>query len=356
MENFNDVVWALGSSIANKPQKISQITRTVTPVVDVRRDELINAIKQASKDYQAQLDSGTGTFSGWEADMFPILTQPTNKGRLESEVTPLMGALGGVDKMFEAIGQRNARNLETAKAKYDALTQEQQLIDALMAREEAAAIENAKANAMQEVSYKYDTSQGMGMGGESKREGGLPKEKQQYVQGLADIATTVRANPENFDWMAANLPVAEKTRTYQGWIQANAKDVMMNEFKELSNLLPKGFSSAINTEREMERMSPYTEAIRSGVASKILPATQAAIGAIYDRVEQLASQQGYEMPTSREAWIQERMSSGREYNPYSAMNPDEKMYYEQFSTPIPTTATTKSEHQTEMDALRGLWL
>lgn len=158
MTSTQDLVWAIGNAVANKPQKSSQITKTITPVVDVRRDDLIEAIKQASKDYQSQVDSNVGTFSGWEADMFPILTQPTNKGRLESEVSPLMAALGGVDKMFEAMGERNARNIETAKARYDNLTKQISLIDALKAREEAAALENAKANAIQEVTYDYEPS------------------------------------------------------------------------------------------------------------------------------------------------------------------------------------------------------
>lgn len=340
MTNTQDFVWALGNAVANKPQKRLQTTRTITPVVDVRRDDLINAIKQASKDYQAQLEAGTGTFSGWEADMFPILTQPTNKGRLESEVTPLMGVLGGVDKMFEAIGERNARNLETAKAKYDALTQEQSIIDALMAREEAAALENAKANATQEITYDYEKFNGAPMGQFGVRqtttgETTLSTPVTNMRDTLEDIGTRFDSDFANITDMAkgstafgrlftaktfGSTQEAQARRDFEAW-QGSMKNVLVNANRQAGT----GAMSDADAERFEERIS---KASNPAQARNIL-----------DQFE--ARMLGTDVATVRKG-----------YNIYDPelYESEQKREAAQNELIQPT-----NPHQKEMDELRGLW-
>ena len=146
------------------------------------------------------------------------------------------------------------------------------------------------------------------------------------AETLADVYKTVANNELLFSKLApgyldANSRALKSTITQQG-----VEKLGHNEFAYLSNIMPRGFASALNTAAEQRLMRPYTTGFEEGTGTAKISAIKGMLGSIYDAYATEARQQGFDMPISRQDYINSRLESGREYNPAYFAGKSTEMY------------------------------
>lgn len=145
-------------------------------------------------------------------------------------------------------------------------------------------------------------------------------------ENLGDLFQTIAKNPTTFSTVGG-LNQTEKARGLRAAVTSQGlTDMGHREFAYLNSIMPKGFSTAINTAAEQKLMRPYTSMFESGAGSAKKAAIKNMIGSIYDEYAREAKAQGFEMPISKEAYINSRINAGREYNPEYFIGKSDQMY------------------------------
>lgn len=146
------------------------------------------------------------------------------------------------------------------------------------------------------------------------------------MDSLADVYRTVANNELLFSNLA---PVYqdENSRALKQTIQSQGIEKLgHNEFEYLNSIMPKGFATAVNTAAEQKMMRPYTAQFTEGTGTAKISAIKNMVGSIYDLFAADAKKQGYDMPISRQEYINSRLEKGREYNPAYFTGKSTNMY------------------------------
>lgn len=124
--------------------------KTTTPVV-VDRNKLIEALSGASDQYKAALAETNDFWSNLgkavsDQQVRDALAAPTNKGRLESKMSGLQAISGGLLSGLNTYGKMKAAEENKAAKDYESALKQLTVEDSLMARKEAADLQNALNN------------------------------------------------------------------------------------------------------------------------------------------------------------------------------------------------------------------
>ena len=160
-------------------------------------------------------------------------------------------------------------------------------------------------------------------------------------ENLGDLFQTIAKNPTTFS-SVGGLNQTEEARGLRAAVTSQGlTDMGHREFAYLNSIMPKGFSTAINTAAEQKLMRPYTSMFESGAGSAKKAAIKNMIGGIYDEYAREAKAQGFEMPISKEAYINSRINAGREYNPKYFIGKSNQMYLDGDKTSASAGANTQ---------------
>lgn len=326
---------------ASRQYPTYKVTRTIAQPIVVSREDLIKNLAGATEDYKKALadyhDYGTAVGASVSDDMIKrALSAPQNKGRLESEMSPWQALAGGIIQGFKSYNDAKAQKLAAQKSGYDAILQEIKNLDELRAREEAAAAKNAELNKQTEEKIDYTDPVGGGSVQQTAEQKAIEKEvnRQSAAQTAADVWNTVDENPEYFTefskYTMGLMPGDD--RAARGWVAQQAPQIGGVELQKLQDMMPKGFSGAINTAVEQRLMMPVREAMNSGIGSKIKPAIETYLGGYYDELQKEFAIQtgGKTLPFTKEVFIADQlMSNPRVYNTkYEPNNPNQPMFKE----------------------------
>lgn len=239
-------------------------------------------------------------------------------------------------------------------AEIDRLTKDYQM--AQQDLETALAYDKAMGNiSTQTMGYG---GAGAGAAGAAQGMGSRAAQFETTNENLADLYKTIVANPLTF----SNVGIfnqGEEARALRSAVGGRGIETLgHNEFEYLQSIMPKGFTTAINTAKEQEMMRPYTTAFAEGMGSAKKAAIKNMVSSIYDAYAKEARQQGFEMPISREEYINSRLEGGRVYNPKYFTGTSTEMYLPN-ETPAPAAApssirdTASSTAQRVADFMKG---
>ena len=150
---------------------------------------------------------------------------------------------------------------------------------------------------------------------------------------LGDLYKTIDANPQAFSATGGIKQDAVSTGLKSGVDVMGVDTIGKREFQYLKELMPNGFTSAINQVKEQEIMRPYTTKFHNGRGSEKKAAIKGMLGSIYDAYAADAAAQGLQMPISKEQYIQSRIDGGREINAAWFSDQSTPMYKEGVQTP-----------------------
>ena len=329
-------------------EKVTTTTRKVTTPVVVNRDSLISALTGVTNGYRQAL-ANANTFWGKlgksvsDEQVRNALAAPTNKGRLESNMGWGQALSGALLSGLNTYGKFKAAEENKAAKDYEAALKQLIMEDSLMAREEAADLQDALNNQTIEVEG-YEKLNGPSTGSST---GTKAKQTQQEAVEkkiadavdqesaaitMADVYNTVDQNPYQFSWLARNLfglyPRADLQR--RNWVAQQAPVVGGVELQKLQKMMPNGFSGAINSAVEQKLMMPVREALASGKESNIKAAVTTMLGDYYDQLqkEYIMKTQGQRLPFTKEQFINDQLTTNaREYNvDYDPADPSEPMF------------------------------
>ena len=324
------------------------VTKKHTQPVVVTRENLINALKTGTNDYKKALNENNTLAAALGKDIADkkvetTLAVATNKGRLESEISPLQAFAGGILAGLNTYGKISQNTEDTAAKQYDATIKGISTEDALLSKQEAADLQNALNNQTIEVEG-YEKLNGPATGSST---GTKAKQTQQEAVEkkiadavdqesaaitMADVYHTVDQNPNQFSWLARNTFGAYPYRDLQrrNWVAQQAPVVGGVELQKLQKMMPNGFSGAINSAVEQKLMMPVREALASGVGSNIKAAVTTMLGNYYDQLqkEYIMKTQGQRLPFTKEQFIDDQLTTNaREYNvDYDPADPSEPMF------------------------------
>lgn len=159
------------------------------------------------------------------------------------------------------------------------------------------------------------------------------------TNNLADLYKTIEDNPNTFSTIGGVRQDEASRALRQGVETAGITDMQHREFEYLGNLMPNGFATALNSAKEQEIMAPYTTAFRTGTGSSKKAQIKNMLGAVYDYYKLEASNQGFDMPITKEQYINSRIGAGRAYNPDFYIKSDAPMYKDNGAQPRPKTNT-----------------
>lgn len=226
MNNYSqDFINAIGSYQGGqylRPVTTTTTTKKVTTPVIVNRENLINALKTASGEYKDALAKNNNLATALsrsvsDEDANRWLQAPTNKGRLESEMSPLQAFVGGTLSGINTYGKMNQFQEDQAGKMYDTSMKEISTEDALMNRQEAADLQNAVNNQeqMQTVSGFEKLNYGKGGAGDILA-------KQQQIQTLDNMRQDLEDIGTRFDSSFKNIDEMQKGSTRWGRYMTNA--------------------------------------------------------------------------------------------------------------------------------------
>lgn len=200
----------------------------------------------------------------------------------------------------------------------------------------------------QQIGY----SGGMESGGRSGQMGSEQARLETSAETLGDVYKTVANNELLFSNLAP-LYLDEDSRALKSTVETQGiENLGKNEFIYLQSIMPRGFTSAINTAKEQEMMRPYTTQFAQGTGTAKIAAIKGMVGSIYDAYAKEAKQQGFEMPISKEEYINSRLESGREYNPAFFTGKSDSMYKTN-TTELPKPARQKVDNETMAKFMQG---
>lgn len=221
MNNYSqDFINALGSYQGGgqylRPVTTTTTTKKVTTPVVVNRENLINALRTASGEYKDALakNNNLATALGRsvsDEDARRWLQAPTNKGRLESEMSPLQAFVGGTLSGINTYGKMNQFQEDQAGKIYDTSMKEISTEDALMNRQEAADLQNAINNQEQIQRVEGFEKLNYGKGG-----AGDILAKQQQMETLKNMRSDLEDIGTRFDSSFKNIDEMQKGSTRFG--------------------------------------------------------------------------------------------------------------------------------------------
>lgn len=335
-------------SIGQHLEKATTTTRKMTTPVVVNRDSLISALAGVNNEYKQALEDAN-TFWGKlgksvsDQQVRDALAAPTNKGRLESNMGWGQALAGALLSGLNTYGKFKAAEENKAAKDYEAALKQLTMEDSLMARKEAADLQNALNTQTIEVEG-YEKLNGPDMGSST---GTKAKQTQQEAVEkkiadavdqesaaitMADVYHTVDQNPNQFSWLARNTfgayPRADLQR--RNWVAQQAPIIGAVELQKLQKMMPNGFSGAINSAVEQKLMMPVREALASGSGSNIKAAVTKTLGDYYDQLqkEYIMKTQGQRLPFTKEQFINDQLTTNaRQYNvDYDPADPTKPMF------------------------------
>lgn len=232
---------------ASRQYPTYKVTRTIAQPIVVSREDLINNLAGATKQYKQALadynDWGTAVGASVDKDMITkALSAPQNKGRLESEMSWAQALSGGLLQGFKSYNDAAAQKMNMYKNQYDAMLNEAKMVDELKAREEAAAAKNAELNkkVIEETDYTDPVGGGYGNIGIFKGKNG----ETQVVSPLTSFRTDLENIGERFDSAFENIDEMQKDSTrfgrwrtdaMWGWGRTDAEKQAREDFEAWKN-------------------------------------------------------------------------------------------------------------------------
>lgn len=338
------------SSAGQHLEKVKTVTRKATTPVIVNRDSLISTLAGVNNEYKQALDDAN-TFWGKlgksvsDQQVRDALAAPTNKGRLESKMGWGQALSGALLSGLNTYGKFKAAEENKAAKDYEAALKQLTMEDSLMARKEAADLQNALNTQTIEVEgYEKlngpTMASGSGTGAKAKQAQQEAVEKkiadavdqESAAITMADVYHTVDQHPNQFSWVARNTsgvyPGGDLQRRH--WVAQQAPVVGGVELQKLQKMMPNGFSGAINSAVEQKLMMPVREALASGSGSNIKAAITTILGGYYDQLqkEYIMKTQGQILPFTKEQFINDQLTiNAREYNvDYDPVDPTKPMF------------------------------
>ena len=304
---LGNFLFSAVDAVANKPVKTSETTFSMpTEYADMKmRRDAIGQARQALADSLRNRETRGYTFGNALAN----LGGQTIPGQIDW-LGGLRAAGGAYISPTNAAIDRLTKEYDMARA---------DLADALM---------YDKAMGSRQTSIMgYEGGNGtLGMGA------GMGSQQAQYEttnENLADLYKTIVANPMTFS-SVGGLNQTEEARGIRRAVEGRGIETLgHNEFQYLQSIMPKGFSTAINTVKEQEMMRPYTTMFAEGAGSAKKAAIKNMVSSIYDFYANEAKRQGFEMPISREDYINSRLENGRVLNPKFYTGKSTDMYLPQ---------------------------
>lgn len=214
---------------------VTTTTRKATTPVVVNRDSLISTLAGVNNEYKQALDDAN-TFWGKlgksvsDEQVRNALAAPTNKGRLESKMSGVQALSGALLSGLNTYGKFKAAEENKAAKDYEAALKQLTMEDSLMARKEAADLQNALNNQTVTVTgmEKYN----------------LPKDggKSDGIQALRPLdptlSTRIRENPDAFGLTARLAESAASKENPSTWDMI--KESGFKEYQGDENLATRG--------------------------------------------------------------------------------------------------------------------
>lgn len=335
LANRDDALAGAITAYAMRPQKSSVITNTTstnTPYaladMIVNRDRVGRATRDLDEALKLRETTGYSLFNA-------LSNIPQQQG-YGSWLSDFARALGG-----GAVNPMNAY-LARAGAKYENAMKDLETI--LKYDKEMGGTQTQ--NQVQTMGYQEMPWGGVGGKGKAnvaENIGDKIAKSEITASNLADLYKTIEDNPNTFSTIGGVRQDEASRALRQGIETAGITDMQHREFEYLGNLMPNGFATALNSAKEQEIMAPYTTAYRTGTGSSKKAQIKNMLGAVYDYYKLEASNQGFDMPITKEQYINSRIGAGRAYNPDFYIKSDAPMYKD---------GDIKSKPRTNTDAMK----
>ena len=335
-------------SIGQHLEDVTTTTRKKTRPYMVSREDQLRRVLAGSNRYNEVLQDNNGFWNNLgksvsDQQVRDALAAPTNKGRLESNMGWGQALSGALLSGLNTYGKFNQAKEDQARKEYENTIKQIAMEDSLLAREEAADLQDALNNQTIEVEG-YEKLNGPAMGSstgtkamQAQQEAVEKKiadavDRESAAITMADVYHTVDQNPNQFSWVARNtlgaLPYPDLQR--RNWVAQQAPLIGSVELKKLQKMMPNGFSGAINSAVEQELMMPVRKALTSGSGSSIKSAITTMLGDYYDQLqkEYIMKTQGQRLPFTKEQFINDQLTANaREYNvDYDPADPTQPMF------------------------------
>lgn len=329
-------------------EKVTTTTRKQTRPYIVSREDQLRRVLAGSNRYNEVLQDNNGFWNNLsksvsDQQVRDALTPPTNKGRLESNMGWGQALSGALLSGLNTYGKFNQAKEDQARKEHENIMKQIAMEDSLLAREEAADLQDALNNqtvTVEGMEKLNGLATGSSTGTKAKQTQQEAVEKkiadavdqESAAITMADVYHTVDQNPNQFSWLARNLfgayPRADLQR--RNWVAQQAPVVGAVELQKLQKMMPSGFSGAINSAVEQKLMMPVREALASGVGSNIKSAVTTMLGNYYDQLqkEYIMKTQGQRLPFTKEQFINDQLTTNaRQYNvDYDPADPSEPMF------------------------------
>lgn len=344
---------------------VTTTTRKQTRPYVVSREDQLRRVLAGSNRYNEVLQDNNGFWNNLsktvtDQQVRDALTPPTNKGRLESNMDWGQALSGALLSGLNTYGKFNQAKEDQARKEHENIMKQIAMEDSLLAREEAADLQDALNNqtitvqGMEKVNLPKD---GSGSGQQTlQQQLGDELDRESTAVTAADVWNTVNQHPYHFSDFANNDYFGWMTfgddRKRRGWVSQQAPLIGGVELQKLQRMMPKGFSGAINSPHEQKLMMPVREALTSGIGSKIKPAVETYLGGYYDELqkEYAMKTDGQRLPFTKEDFIADQLTNNaREYNvDYDPADPTKPMFL-----PIKGVNNTKPTAAEEIAKLYG---
>ena len=325
LANRDDALAGAITAYAMRPQKSSVITNTTSTNTPYALADMIanrNRVGQATRDLDEALKLRETT--GYS--LFNALASVPQQQGYGSWLSDFARALGG--------GAASPMNAYLARAGTKHENAMKDLETILKYDKEMGGTQTQ--NQVQTMGYQEMPWGGVGGKGKTNAAeniGDKIAKNEITASNLADLYKTIEDNPNTFS-SVGNIRQDEASRALrQGVETAGITDMQHREFEYLGNLMPNGFATALNSAKEQEVMAPYTTAYRTGTGSSKKAQIKNMLGAVYDYYKLEAANQGFDMPVTKEQYINSRIGAGRAYNPDFYIKSDAPMYKDGTKTP-----------------------
>lgn len=312
--NIGDAITAY----AQRPQKTSTITNTTSTTTPYALANMLanrDRIGQATKDYDDALKlRETTAFS--LANALAAIPQQQGYGSWLTDFARAFG--GGMSAPFNARVDRATKNYEN----------QMKDLATILAYDKAMGDTQTQRQS-QTIGYQEMPYGGAGGKGKAQQQGMGQKgimATESAATTLGDLYRTIDANPQAFSATGGIKQDAVSTGLKSGVDVMGVDTIGKREFQYLQSMMPQGFATTINTAKEQEIMRPYTTKFHNGRGSEKKATIKGMLGSIYDAYAADAAAQGFQMPISKEQYIQSRIDAGREINAEWFSKPDTPMY------------------------------
>lgn len=240
-------------------KNVTTTTKKSTKPVIVNRDMLISTLAGVNDEYKQALDEANGFWgklgkSVSDQQVRDALAAPTNKGRLESKMGWGQAISGGILSGLNTYGKLKAAEENKATKDYEAALKQLTMEDALMARKEAADLQNALNN-------QTITVRGM-------EKYNLPKDGSNGQGGIAGIrpldltlGEEIRANPDAFGLtarLAESAAMKENPSTWDMIKESAAKEYQGDENLAIRGDLLQRISEVVSAVTALQRAGGAT--------------------------------------------------------------------------------------------------